>query len=203
MSNDTTIIGISGKARAGKDTVAGMLAKRLPNTRIISLAAALKERAAAEWGWSPENKNESARSVLSRFGFSNGAWLDNEETSFLQWYGTDYCRRLFGENYWIELLEDEIASIGGAERLDFVIVPDVRFRNEWHWVRCNGFALMVKVHPDTFDRDGAHISENDWMGLPFDKTFEANRGDLDYLECQVDQFVKKTLLEQWLRKGGE
>ena len=203
MSNDTTIIGISGKARAGKDTVAGMLAKRLPNTRIISLAAALKERAAAEWGWSPENKNESARSVLSRFGFSNGAWLDNEETSFLQWYGTDYCRRLFGENYWIELLEDEIASIGEAERLDFVIVPDVRFRNEWHWVRCNGFTLMVKVHPDTFDRDGAHISENDWVGLPFDKTFEANRGDLDYLECQVDQFVKKTLLEQWLRKGGE
>lgn len=57
----------------------------------------------------------------------------------LQWWGTDFRRRNFGENYWVDKM---FASI--PANLDIALISDVRFPNEADAIKTRG-GYTVKI----------------------------------------------------------
>lgn len=101
------IIGLSGKARHGKSTVADIvkqiLSERGYGVQIIGFADGVREEA-KERGWNGE-KDEVGRKMLQDIGMA---------------------RRAVDPAYWMEKLMAKLMTVENT----VVIVPDVRFRNE-------------------------------------------------------------------------
>ncbi len=146
MSNKR-VIGLSGVARAGKDTFASILETKLviagKTVKKIALAAPLKKDCVDflaktlkidAYTQVPEEK------VLIR--------------PMLVWYG-DAQRKLTGGRYWINLADNAIKQ----SDYDYYIITDVRYdfyeKDEIYWLQheCNGTV--------------AHVSR--WTKKPFDE----------------------------------
>jgi len=172
------IIGISGWAGAGKNTVGSFAALHLTakynlKVQMASLAAPLKEMA-KEMGWDGQ-KND-----LGRF--------------FLQKIGETY--RAMIPNYWINLLwaEIEIAERNrptygdyppGAGNMstvshmpkfhlsrDVFIITDIRYKNEAEWLTQ---AMPKEGHQTTLWR----VSKGGYGGLSGDRGKHASEKELD------------------------
>lgn len=136
------IIGLGGRAGAGKDTVASRIEALLDSrwtVNRISFAAPLKQSVAALFDITVEDveraKIDHRKHVTVTTGwrpheFEPNAeeWLTKDFTmrEILQRYGTEAHRNIFGENFWVEQ---------GMNKIDtrpFVcnVFTDVRFPNE-------------------------------------------------------------------------
>jgi energy-coupling factor transporter ATP-binding protein EcfA2 len=136
----TKIIGLSGKKRSGKDTLAGFLAQLMPHTVCVAFADALKNEVAQATGFTRE-------------------YMEEHKDNFrliLQGWGTDFRRKLCGEDYWIHRT---VEQINWLRRLPvppaLIIVTDCRFKNEAETVRQLG-GLMVRVVKIGSASDDAH-----------------------------------------------
>ena len=137
------IIGIAGRAHAGKDAVAGFVldwaaqanvhARRQALADFLKLSAArifypeIEMEAALEWA--NALKERGAVSVI-RPGQQP---LEGQELVsgrvFLQRYGTEAHRKVFGEDFWVSELMDSTSDRELCGQ-DILVVPDVRFVNE-------------------------------------------------------------------------
>lgn len=128
-------IGISGKARHGKDTVAKAIHALAPeDTKIIGLADALKAYCRVAYG------------------------MREKDGPLLQIVGTDVLRRQ-RPNIWTEVL----ATTAEESGYPIILIPDVRFRNEAQFVRDAGGLLVRVIRPGFVadDRPADHVSEVD------------------------------------------
>ncbi len=168
------IIGLSGRAGAGKDTVADFLAEgKYIKT---SLADPMKHICKQVFGftdkqlWGPSQyRNE----VDPRWGFS--------PRKALQTLGTGWGRALH-EDTWIRVL---VAQTEG--RAWSTVVPDVRFQNEMAVIRAAGGEVWRIVRPGYEGLTGAeaaHASENDIQEGDCDRIL-LNDGSLDKLRKTV------------------
>lgn len=159
------ILGIAGKKQSGKDTFAdyiiqyarGIVVKR-------SLSDPLKDEVAQLLNI-PRQR------------------IDNEKAHFrplLQWYGTEWKRAEFGNDYWIKKLEEKVL----LSNADIIIIPDVRFANEVDWVRHMGGTVIKMERLGAFNKD-PHISENQINNFVPDITIKANSGDLETLKLKA------------------
>lgn len=175
------IIGLAGKARAGKDTAAGFILEWCKEHDLkaerLGLADPLKVSAARALGLSAEEPTQKAIEFcneLKTFGTVtitlDPAHLDREYQisgrEFLQWYGTESHRDVFGSDFWVEVAERDLAA-RECLGVDVVVITDCRFPNEASMVneQRDGEVWEV-VRPDnTSLKDGleAHSSE---VGLP-------------------------------------
>lgn len=173
------LLGISGKIKSGKSTVAKLLKQHLIYTGsykedqifIIGFAQALKEEVAKAAGCSVEfiNENKSAFRLI------------------LQGWGTDFKRNLIGENYWLHKFRDKVANLPSHS---FVIVDDIRFLNELEYLTRQGLPVW-RVERFTHLRglnidSPEHISETE-LGHRLNN-FSAimdNNGTLEELETLV------------------
>lgn len=169
------IIGLTGRKRSGKSTVARLLVER-HGFRELSFAARLK-RMAADVNPMVHYIDTLDLSDTDRDLLANGVepgpvyLLDalrvlGEERAkdelpevrrFYQRLGTEGVRDNIGEDTWVNIAEREIRAAGYARRLVF---PDVRFDNEARLIRWFG-GTVVEVQrpaatPDTVDN---HRSE--------------------------------------------
>ena len=163
------LIGISGKKRAGKDTVAAIIKAVWPTPTIVyPFAKPLKAEVARACGVSVE-------------------YLEANKDMFrliLQGWGTDFRRTLNGQGYWIRQMERALTYLGDK----CVVIPDVRFKNELEFVRkSGGVTLRVERLQAAID---LHISENDLDGSQFDYTID-NNGSLGELVNQVNTIINK------------
>lgn len=105
------LIYISGKARHGKDTVAGFMRDGLEQdgyrVLITHYGDLVKYVCKTFFGWNGE-KDEAGRSLL-------------------QYVGTDKVRASY-PNFWADFVTDIVYLF--EENWDFVIIPDCRFKNE-------------------------------------------------------------------------
>jgi len=204
------VIGISGWAGSGKNTVGSFAALHLTTkyglkVQMASLAAPLKEMA-RDLGWDGQ-KND-----LGRF--------------FLQKIGGTY--RAMNPNYWINLLWEDIeVADRKPERLprlidefgtehtaighfphtelqkDVFIITDVRYKNEAEWVTKT---LRKEGHQTTLWRvsmegyaglsgdRGKHASECELDAWDFNGHISAAKGDFNHLYEQTCSLVD-TLME--------
>lgn len=211
------IIGISGLAGSGKDTVADYL---LHNTGFVkvSLADPIKRFAMDVWEFTEEqlfgaSKYRNAPDFRYRIPNPDGV-LDPDvfltPRHVLQHVGTEGARAIDGD-VWIRyairtaqrLLEDSdfiYSQRDGLERnpaaggeTKAVIIPDVRFINEVEHIKAAGGKLLRVVRPGAGleGNFAIHQSEAEMAAIPdseFDRVIH-NIGTLDDLKKNVQEFV--------------
>lgn len=121
------LIGITGFARSGKDTIYKRAKTILEN----------EGRKCCRFAFADALKYESDEFLKKNTGISAFTEDPKEKEiirSFLVTYGTDIRRRL-DENCWIKSIQDKV-----VEKLNEgynVFITDVRFKNEAEWIKMN------------------------------------------------------------------
>jgi hypothetical protein len=144
------ILGIMGKARSGKDTIAKTIIEAYGskyNIKRYAFADALKEEI-----------RDREMELCLRFGVKPDVDQDGRWRSLMQFWGTDF-RRAQDPNYWIKRVSAKL----DIENPAIAIITDVRFRNEAHWILDRG-GYIVKVERHNFvdlSVDSGHSSETD------------------------------------------
>ncbi|MFE2245242.1 deoxynucleotide monophosphate kinase family protein [Streptomyces lavendulae] len=180
-------VGLIGKARSGKDTVAKRLAQRWAYTR-VAFADPLKEMALDLDPLIPTAPTVWVRlSMLVRdTGWEYAKDTYPEVRRVLQRAGQAVRRR--DEGFWVDAAMDKVAA---AEKWNLpVVITDVRYENEAQALLNRGFTLIRVVRPGAglSDGNGTHESE-----LALDTWATAltigNVGTLDDLNATVDDLL--------------
>lgn len=189
------IIGVSGYARSGKDTLAQHLVKHY-GFKQVSFADILREAVfllnpivgyrTETLGDYEERLSITAvrvQDVINKFG-----WGGYKETKFgdeiralLQRLGTEVGRQLLGEDIWVT------AAFKLMNSDENYVLPDCRFPNEARTVKEFG-GTVLRVNRPGFGPVNSHASEvglDDWE---FDAVI-TNDGTQEEFAAKVDDFM--------------
>lgn len=177
------IVGISGYKGSGKDTFADLLVKNYEYQK-LSFAAKLKESASKllnvdqilfeDW------KNDKDVVVtISKFHKTVNRSKPITFREFLQRYGTEAHRDVFGEDFWVN------EALKGVATGNYVL-PDCRFENEAKRIKSlDGVIVRINRYEQT---DDGHASEQLFHNWLVDYWVD-NTGNLEDLEREVDEFI--------------
>jgi hypothetical protein len=180
------IIGITGVARSGKDTVADLLQFALNNKlghakqkmSRYSFATPIKEMLRAGLGLG--DKDEAA-SVL--FGRSY--------RYLAQTLGTEWGRNMVGNSIWVDIAERRLQN-------QLTIISDVRFEDEAALCRKHGLLIHVRranLKTDLSSSEQLHISESGVRQEPEDYVMSNPGTCLTELAKKIeDQLVPHVLM---------
>lgn len=170
------IIGLSGYARSGKDTVANILVEEYGFTR-IAFADKIRQllleldppiadghylsELVLDYGWDIAKAQTKVRTLLQDTGIA--------------------CRNVLGEDIWIHALWNDLQLY-----TKHYVISDVRFKNEAEFVKEAGGQLW-RITRDSVDPINNHISESDLDTYEFTQTIE-NNGSLDDLKNLIKSF---------------
>lgn len=179
------LIGLTGLAGSGKDTVRGLLVRHHGYT---GLALADPIRA-------------MLRALLAHVGQGDG-WMSERERKeqpvpaigasyrqLAQTLGTEWGRAI-DPGLWLRLAEARMALMREALRMDAddcFVISDVRFPNEADWVRRLG-GQVWRVHRPGVEPVRAHASESSIEQIGVDRTVR-NTGTLLALEAEVQRLM--------------
>jgi hypothetical protein len=140
-----SLIGLTGRARHGKDTVGSLLGE-LAGFRAYQFSAQLKEMARRLnpiVASHPFPKHPNRLATLVQLMGWDAAKENPEVRRILQVLGTECVRDMFGEDAWIRALEKKL--LDDAWDTLRVVITDVRFPNEAKWIhRWGGQVWRVK-----------------------------------------------------------
>lgn len=198
------LIGLTGKKQAGKDTAFKRLQRLLGTDRVrrVAFSDKLYQSAAAALGVTVEQLNEwktdpSVRIVITKTvdeqGYKRIFTLKSLNIrEYLQFYGTEAHREVFGDNFWVDQVTPELETHARGDGDDIVVVTDVRFINEAARIYELGGGVVRIVGPDHVEEAGdGHASE---VSLPADHVDEyisnrAQDGDFSYLDEQLNKLI--------------
>ena len=213
MNTNVHLIGLNGKARSGKDTTAGIISEWCKENDLTfaqdAFARRLKESAAASLGIVGEEvaakdaiefcellkKPDHIIHIVNDEG--TGYTITGRE--FLQFYGTEAHRDVFGSNFWVDVVLPPAVEMDGYNRwwdsfLDIdgepanvAVITDVRFPNEAERIQELGGDIW-KVERDGSGA-GDHASEQELDGELIDVVID-NNGSLDELAESVDVLME-------------
>lgn len=174
------LIGIAGRAGAGKDTVADYLWENYGFLK-MSFADPLKRAASAMFGITLEAfyDRDLKEQVVEFWGMS--------PRTMAQLLGSDAVKPVFGEDLWIKRF---MVSYACVAKTDHVVIPDVRFEPEAQFIRDMGGTIVHLQRPG-LSLEGAaaaHYSENGIAHVQGD-TILTNMGTLENLYSQVDMML--------------
>lgn len=142
------LIGISGKARSGKDTIASHLWATYGFTR-IAFADPMKLAAQAIFGLSQDATwNDTVKEAeIPYWGLS--------PRRMFQLLGNDALKPVFGNDLWIKRWNITYQQM---KETDDIVVPDVRFDHEADFIRSLGGTILHLSRPDV-QAVASHVSE--------------------------------------------
>lgn len=171
------VILISGKARHGKDTLAGMMENYLEDRGSSVLIAhygdLVKYVCKTFFDWDG-NKDEAGRTLL-------------------QYVGTDIVREQ-NPNFWVEFIKDILTMF--SHEWDYVLIPDCRFVNEVeHFMNSDFDTSLIRINRPNFDsgltpQQLAHPSETALDNYEY-TYFVINDGTLKDLENKVPAIMEQ------------
>lgn len=183
------IIGLAGRAGAGKNTAAAMLP---PGFIEIALADPIKLAIAAsvpEVEYVDFEDREKKEEVIPRYGVSR--------RHLARTLGTEWGRHLVHPDLWLLIAESSIeANVREYPHALGVVITDVRFPNEADWIHGLG-GVVVRVNRSAVETEDGHASEQRLADSLVDYELD-NDGDFDHLETQV-----RALAETVMREGTE
>jgi hypothetical protein len=162
------IIGLLGRSRHGKDTIASVIHTIIPST-IVRLAQPLKDAVVSLYGFTYEQVEGDAKEMLdSRYEITPRYAIQSLCDHIMNLHGRDFfSRHLFGKY-----------DFGHYSQHGTVIIPDIRYEHDLQEVRSRG-GIIIKVI-----RNGSNIPNHSWEtaidDLKGDITIE-NNGSLDEL----------------------
>ncbi len=183
------LIGLTGEAGSGKDAVFGCIAKVDSRAERRAFADPLKVSAARALGFDGSTEecvafcNEVKQPGVSVTVAEPGRLLRTVTgREYLQRYGTEAHRDVFGMDFWI----DVTCPLGFDHSGRVVLITDVRFDNEAQRVHdCGG--VLWNVYRPSVSRiaESAHASESGVMGEYIDYVID-NSGSLEDLQETVE-----------------
>ncbi len=184
------LIGITGYARHGKDSVAAVLKEEMGFEQYM-LATQMKQ---ALYILNPLVQTGvgvvRVAELVDLEGWE-GAKRVPEVRLMLQRLGTNVGRNLLGEDTWIDALTKSIKGFYASERR--MVISDVRFSNEAAWIRRMRGEVwkVIRINPDGSDFDNGvgidHESERGIAQIWPDYTFVAS--DIDFLQRTVREYL--------------
>lgn len=235
------IIALGHKARQGKDVCASYMCSQLEGARIYHWADALKEEVAfsdipkiLRYGndiffnngidMHAPNLSIQAKNTIIEWCDNNnispdgGVYYGSKEKDsiLLQFWGTDYRRNNFGQDYWVERTISKIQEdYSNDQSIKYAIIPDTRFLNEYSTAKCMG-GLYIEVQryevlPVTpasdrnelqitryidRSRDPNHPSECELDDIKTDFLITAMSGDIPSIHMQADYIINKIKMRE-------
>lgn len=186
MAAKYDLIGLTGYAQSGKDTVGKYLVDSAGFSR-VAFADAVRDAVYTMNPWLVVSKEDQSgleiqylQHYVDRVGWDVAKVECDEARRLLQVMGTEVGRMLFGENVWVDIAARKRAEVDGP-----VVITDVRFENEAKWIRKEG-GVVIRVDRPGVAAVNTHSSEN----LDFEPDFTIlNWGSLDDLYDEVDALL--------------
>lgn len=177
------IIGLSGYAQTGKDTIADYLVKNYNFTK-ISFADPIRE---ALLRLDPkitiaDMHGVSLASVVNGLGWDNVKVESSEARELLQRMGTEVGREMFGQNFWVD------QAMLKAKQHNNVVFADVRFENEVEAI-LEASGDVWRVFKPGVEAVNRHASETALDNYNFKRVVH-NMASLEELHSIVDYFIK-------------
>jgi hypothetical protein len=187
------LIGFMGGLQSGKDTSFTLTKEIFPRAERIAFADIVKKSASAALGISLDTFEYLKTHPTARYsvdGVDGEVVSDFHIREFIQRYGTEAHRDIFGEDFWVDLVLPK--HFNHENRL--VIITDVRFENEIDRVKLLGGIIINVIRKKNSPFLG-HVSEHD---LSHRSDYNvANDSDLDLLSHNLMGVFKKIgLLEK-------
>lgn len=187
------LIGLTGLKGSGKNTVADYLTDKYDFEQ-KSFAAKVKESSAACFGIDP-SKWEEWKSDPEMVVSISGMFNDEPDVlitvrEFLQNYGVEAHRDIFGDSFWLDQVLPNFALTKEVWKKR-TVVTDVRFLNEVSRVKENG-GFIVNIERQSTETDG-HSSEQPMPQEIIDHTIQ-NNSSYDDLYKSIDEFLIARLL---------
>lgn len=169
------LIGIAGRARSGKDTVANFIIAAIGGYR-YSFADPIRAML-APLGVDMNDPYWQARKedVIPALGVS--------PRRMMQTLGTEWGRNLINPDLWLVMAHQRLLRNGPG-----MVISDVRFENEAAWIRKHGGRIIHVIRPEAKAVE-AHASEDGIEMLDTDAQL-FNSGTLEELQLSVRKLLR-------------
>jgi dephospho-CoA kinase len=178
MSN--RIIGLTGKAGSGKDTVAEYLIQQ--GYIKLSFGSALKDIVSIITGWPRDfiegtSNDRNMRETLKHPDYKKTC------REIMQFVGTDLFRNQFDDNVWINIIKNKIKMDDTSK----YVITDVRFDNEAIMIESIG-GIIIQINRDNTIYNSNHVSEK---GIKLKPLYVIdNNGSKDELYDKICVIIK-------------
>lgn len=180
------LIGLAGRARSGKDTVADHLCTRYSMLR-YAFARPIKEAIMAMFCLTPAHFEGAAKEAVI-------PWIGASPRKLMQTLGTEWGRDIICPDLWIRCAHREWEYLQKTSAETFSLVPtgliitDVRFEDEAAWIRSQGGTVIHIARPDATSVE-SHKSES---GVAMDESdgYILNDGTLAKLYSRAEALVR-------------
>jgi hypothetical protein len=184
------IIGLTGYAQSGKDTVAEILVKKYGFTR-VAFADKIREFL---YELNPVIKDGfKLRGIVDAYGWDVAKVNEPEIRRLLQEIGLS-ARKVFGDDFWI------VQALDKNNSYDRLVITDVRFENEAEHIKLVGNWLdkpseIWRIKRPNVRAVNEHVSESQMDGYKVDRIL-LNGGSLEELELLVQTRMGALLNDQ-------
>ncbi len=177
------LIGVSGKAFSGKDTVADIICFKFGGTKYrfafpayqaVKIAFNLTER---------DFQRDRKEKIMPEWGLS--------PRQLMQKFATDFARDMIDPDVWVKRAAMEYENLKAADPKVLMIIPDVRFDNEADWIRSAGGTIIIVDRPDSCYQVAEHKSENGITRLPEDIVIvnDGSLSELNQLTVEAVEYI--------------
>ena len=163
------IIGLAGRARSGKDTVALCIKALAPWYEVRRLAQPVKDSLKALYSWDDRHMEGDLKEVFDQ------AVGKSPRQAMIQ--TAERVKKESGQNYFIESL---LNKWSGQD----IVIPDVRFQNECDLIRRNG-GVIVKIERE----ESSHFTWEDNIDMILTE-YTLHNTSLQNLQKQVEVLVQ-------------
>lgn len=205
------IIGLTGPKQAGKNTVANIIEKHFGDKYEIeqwSFAGKLKQSAVAAITGEVLSEEEAIAfcdklkkqdvkfkvKTDNSFVNENSYWLKFSGREFLQWYGTEAHRDIFGQDFWTDSVFNSIEQEHGNVDDQLHLITDCRFPNEAQGIKDRDGALVRILRDEMEPKGKVHASEVQLPMNIMDKCI-VNNESLEILEVNAVAIINDLLGE--------
>jgi hypothetical protein len=178
------IIGLSGYAQTGKDTVANYLINNYGYKR-VAFADPIRR---SLYLLNPLISVSEFNSVHLQRAVDGLGWEEVKRTSpearrLLQVMGTEVGREMFGDDFWVS------QAMRGVSKFDKIVFTDVRYPNEYKAIKLQEGRILRVTKPSVIAVNN-HSSESALDGHGFDGII-VNDGSIEELHRNIDLFMKE------------
>jgi hypothetical protein len=180
------IIGLTGYAQSGKDTVAKVLVEQHGFTR-VAFADKIREFL---YETNPMFDSIAGEPMFVKARVDRDGWEEAKKSPhirrLLQTSGVA-ARKVFGENFWVQQALRQVHFEGNY------VITDVRFENEAEAIKKYDTSQLWRVKRLGIDPVNSHVSESQMDGYPVDQIF-TNNGTIADLEGLVNSRMQNLLV---------
>jgi len=172
------LIGLAGRARCGKDTVAKYLVAN-HEFQQFSFAFPIKEALRSMFGIDPLIDDEHKEVNIS--------WIGRSPRQLYQLLGTEFGRDRVHPDIWVRTLEYRLFQDGLPDAGADLVISDCRFDNEADWIRSKGGQVWHIVRTNN-KKVQSHRSEDGIRLMADDKIID-NSFSIPELYQQLDHLI--------------